>query len=219
MVDDNANENENVALMMMMEPAASTRIYRGPDCLEDDDPRPCLHCGADPLVIWTNDDDIRCVACNKSHRVCSNCGGLDANTCIHCDTDYCSDCWSSSDHREHCDNVAKDDEFVEILKRSMREVSDLEHADVLTGSDRTLAKRLALVLEAAARDPAVLLRAIQERAAELAVRPLLYIGSVWCSDCEGAIHEGPPCSRCEADLYEGPARLKYMNPIWVEDKP
>lgn len=173
MSDDNANEN--VELMMVMEPAASTRIYRGPDCLEDDDPRPCLHCGADPLVIWTNDDDIRCVACNKSHRVCSDCGGLDANTCIHCDTDYCSNCWSSSEHCQHCDSVANHDrtEFIELLKRSMREVSDLEYADAVTGGDRTLAKRLAIVFEVAARDPAVFLRAIQERSAELAVRPPL----------------------------------------------
>lgn len=78
----------------------------------EDERESCDHCGALFAIGDSGDDDERCGRCNKSHRECQGCDRSDAETCIHCDTDWCETCWTSSAHLEDCEvtrkKVAKD---------------------------------------------------------------------------------------------------------------
>lgn len=60
----------------------------------------CFHCDAWPRFDCRGDSDQRCIACGKTHRTCDNCGELNADTCIHCDHDYCADCWRRTEHKQ-----------------------------------------------------------------------------------------------------------------------
>ena len=79
-----------------------SHVSTAEDCLDLEAPRPCMHCGADPLIVSDEDDDDRCVACGKTHLVCDACDDIGAEICICCADPFCSKCWDSDGHREHC---------------------------------------------------------------------------------------------------------------------
>lgn len=69
----------------------------------EDERESCDHCGGLFCIGASDDDDERCGRCNKSHRECQGCDRMDAETCIHCDCDWCEDCWRISAHTDDCD--------------------------------------------------------------------------------------------------------------------
>ncbi len=72
------------------------------DCGEPKVPQ-CVHCASPNLDL--DDEDRHCFDCEKSQLECEGCNRFDAEVCIECEENWCSDCWVTQAHGEFCKRV------------------------------------------------------------------------------------------------------------------
>lgn len=85
-------------------------ILRGDDCIlllrqYEDEREHCEHCDGLFCIDTSADSDDRCGRCNKSHRECNGCDRTDTETCIHCDSNWCTACWNVDAHTGDCEGA------------------------------------------------------------------------------------------------------------------